>query len=95
MNLWIRSVIRGSNGVVDNDFLKCCMLAIFRASQELDYEEIVNSVLILCLSFGRSADSSLEGQEVLQKFLYGAQMSRTDVISSGRRRILLVFSFWV
>jgi hypothetical protein len=31
----------------------------------------------------------------IQKSYFDAQMIRTDVIGSGRRRFLLIFSFWV
>lgn len=39
--------------------------------------------------------SFLEEKAVLSKLIDGAQMSRTNVIGSRRRRILLCFSFWV
>ncbi|KAA8546600.1 hypothetical protein F0562_002661 [Nyssa sinensis] len=54
--------------------------------------EIFLSDLRVSLSGGFGC---LEVKEAVQKYFYGAQMNRTDVIGSGRRRVLLFFSFWV
>ncbi|KAI6689595.1 hypothetical protein NL676_026423 [Syzygium grande] len=55
---------------------------------------IQSASLSLSLSSGLLA-SFLEEKAVLSNLIDGAQMSRTNVIGSGRRRILLCFSFWV
>ena len=62
------------------------------------YAIVIFWITLLTLNYGWmqgcSLDSSI-GREFYKKLLLGAQMTRTDVIGSGRRRVLLFFSFGV